>query len=207
MKRSTGRRWITAITLMCAIAALILPATASAAIDSSYKGWVTVTPADGSSWASAWSWRSTGWARAWHSRGERVYAWPYGSGWSWAWDTRQGWVAMRSNDLSLNATTGSVLRYGYAKFTDGGCGIQPDPDIPNACGYTTVVLRRTSIKLVNSTTNAVVNVVTDANGYFRINLAPGTYVASIPQSMGSEYVVTTDSSVRYDLQLHGVPRP
>lgn len=47
--------------------------------------------------------RSYSWNGAWKTSpytdlraGTRVYAWPYGSGWSWVWTQQRGWQAVQS---------------------------------------------------------------------------------------------------------------
>ena len=64
----------------------------------SYQGWgktycdFHTTSLTAYAWNGAWSRRSM----TCHTQ---VYIWPYASGWSWAWTSGTGWVAMRGDDL------------------------------------------------------------------------------------------------------------
>lgn len=73
-----------------------------------YLGWGQVTSAAGNSWATnvrrhtAWEWNtSRGWIERSRTSGTRVYIYPYGSGWSWTWTQSTGWLAMRTNLLTI----------------------------------------------------------------------------------------------------------
>lgn len=50
----------------------------------------------------AWHWNGHGWRRSGIGEGTRVYAWPYATGWHWAWTARTGWLAMRSSDITYH---------------------------------------------------------------------------------------------------------
>jgi hypothetical protein len=47
----------------------------------------------------AWRWNGRSWSTAPIAEGTLVYAWPYASGWHWAWTQRTGWLAMRTSDI------------------------------------------------------------------------------------------------------------
>lgn len=84
-----------------------------------YKGWGHVSAVDANSciWAgcrmavtarfvTGYHWEGN----AWHAHqipvDDWVYAWPYGSGWSWAYHYNTGtWVAMRSDHITIYAET------------------------------------------------------------------------------------------------------
>ena len=74
----------------------------------SYQGWGTVS--SGSSYYGAtlravpviaWHWNGSGWVQRSRYVGARVYIYPYASGWSWTWSEGSGWLAMRTNQLTI----------------------------------------------------------------------------------------------------------
>lgn len=75
----------------------------------SHKGWVYVggrtdVPSSGyhPQYYIAWRYNASSanhWSSSYRRFGTRVYAWPYGSGWSWTWTSADGWKAMRTSDL------------------------------------------------------------------------------------------------------------
>lgn len=73
----------------------------------SYRGWGQVVAAaeysgyrhmSGSS-VTAWHWSGSAWQQSSRYYGERVYIYPYASGWSWTWTQSKGWLAMRTSSL------------------------------------------------------------------------------------------------------------
>jgi len=47
----------------------------------------------------AWRWTGTGWVRSSLNRDERVWVRSFGSGWSWAWTARTGYLAIQTSRL------------------------------------------------------------------------------------------------------------
>lgn len=75
----------------------------------SYRGWGQVVAAaefsgyrhsSGSS-VTAWRWNGYSWQQSSRYYGERVYIYPYASGWSWTWTQSKGWLAMRTSSLII----------------------------------------------------------------------------------------------------------
>ena len=71
----------------------------------SYIGWGQVS---GSSYSSlravpvtAWYWTGSRWDERSRYVGQRVYIYPYTAGWSWTWTQGSGWMAMRTNQLTI----------------------------------------------------------------------------------------------------------
>ena len=73
----------------------------------SYRGWGQVS--SGGYYANslravpviAWHWNGSGWVQRSRYVGARVYIYPYASGWSWTWSESAGWLAMRTNQLTI----------------------------------------------------------------------------------------------------------
>lgn len=91
-----------------------------------YKGWATIrsnmgfgtvcssTQPDCVSTTSAypvtaWKWTANGWAKRSLADGTRVYAWPYGAGWEWAWTSATGWLAVKANAVYIRTETRSCI--------------------------------------------------------------------------------------------------
>lgn len=71
-----------------------------------YKGWGQVS--SGGAYSSlravpvtAWHWNGRSWVQSSRYVGTRVYIWPYASGWAWTWTQNTGWLAMRTNALTI----------------------------------------------------------------------------------------------------------
>ncbi len=47
----------------------------------------------------AWIWEGSQWRQSSLPHGTRVYAWPFGWGYHWAWTQQTGWVAVETNVL------------------------------------------------------------------------------------------------------------
>lgn len=80
----------------------------------SYKGWGRITSEGAGSciWngclrmpftgpVTAWFWTGTAWHQSSLANGSSVYAWPYASGWSWAWNNGN-WYAVQSTHIRIN---------------------------------------------------------------------------------------------------------
>lgn len=50
---------------------------------------------------TAWYWSGSAWSQRSRYVGQRVYIYPYASGWSWTWSQDQGWLAMRTSQLTI----------------------------------------------------------------------------------------------------------
>lgn len=99
------------------LAALIwVPAASATVLDGprasdhpTYKGWGIVDgiPVGGCRIGQlcglpAWRWANSSWNPSYVCNRERVYIWPYGSGWSWVWSQRAGWLALQSRHLWID---------------------------------------------------------------------------------------------------------
>lgn len=60
----------------------------------------------------AWRWTSIGWRATTLRGGERVYVWPFASGWSWVWTSSTGWLAMQDHLLRINPVSGCYRHEG-----------------------------------------------------------------------------------------------
>jgi hypothetical protein len=74
----------------------------------SYIGWGQVSGASSGYYATlravpvtAWYWNGSAWSQRSRYSGQRVYIYPYASGWSWTWSQDQGWLAMRTSQLTI----------------------------------------------------------------------------------------------------------
>lgn len=74
----------------------------------SYVGWGQVASGYGYGFyggaaqgVTAWYWNGSSWSQRSRYVGDRVYIYPYTSGWSWTWTQRTGWLAMRTSQLTI----------------------------------------------------------------------------------------------------------
>jgi hypothetical protein len=71
----------------------------------SYQGWGQVAGGSYSSLRAvpvvAWYWNGRSWVQRSRYVGARVYIYPYAQGWSWTWSEGSGWLAMRTNQLTI----------------------------------------------------------------------------------------------------------
>lgn len=92
----------------CSISARSVPA---------FKGWGTVS---GTTNAAAWAWVNGAWSARTLNAGERVYVWPWGSGWTWAWTQRTGWIAAPTARLQVAVSdifaSSATYRFPYAEI-------------------------------------------------------------------------------------------
>lgn len=81
----------------------------------SFKGWVTIDARDCSDGLPqtadckgvvGWKWTGADWVRGPGfgecSPMENVYAYPFGSGWSWVWTKTKGWQAIQSKYVRIS---------------------------------------------------------------------------------------------------------
>ena len=101
-----------------------------APVAADYQGWATVAQCGTCQWyASAWRWSHGSWSYTWLSRGSTVYAYPYGSGFTWVWTRDTGWLAVQSRDV-LTTMANDVTHYSV--------NLQPVPHDPTADGGSNV---------------------------------------------------------------------
>jgi hypothetical protein len=75
-------------------------ANRSVADDPSFKGWGYVSPCVAvCRTVDAWKWTGSSWTYSALYNSEKVYIYPFASGWSWAWSSGQGWRATHSSNL------------------------------------------------------------------------------------------------------------
>ena len=75
----------------------------------SYIGWGQVAYASDAgfyyggngSGVVAWRWSGSSWQQSSRYYGQRVYIYPYASGWSWTWTQGSGWLAVRTSQLTI----------------------------------------------------------------------------------------------------------
>jgi hypothetical protein len=125
MKAMTRNGGLWRVLLLAVLLVGLLPGPAAQAsqpfrtkppIPSTYKGWAhaKVTPRHtlDMAYINGYVWTGSRWRQCGDqlgdefffggcfAEGERVYAWPFGSGWHWAWTQQRGWVAVRTSDLT-----------------------------------------------------------------------------------------------------------
>lgn len=185
-------------TLVCTIAVLALPATASAQVDPSFTGWTTVETTDhagwGPSWTYAWQWstRAERWNASWRYDGERVWVQPFAKQWMWTWSAPRGWLAMQTSQLRAPATSSASIEAEGNVIVGPMCPVEPCNITTQPVVRLTFTLRESRVPVAAALRSVVY---TSNDGHYSTRLAAdATYAVTANYGINWRELITTPAT-------------